>query len=98
MEETAKISSPFTSRRNKSLQLHNVQSVNSSQQPINAWSNLKEHNSDGDSTTSRSLPGSPSGSPTSDRKAKIPRAQSLELISSDDAENKDERRSTNGKS
>ncbi|XP_022783063.1 rho GTPase-activating protein 45-like isoform X2 [Stylophora pistillata] len=96
MEETAKISSPFTPRRNKSLQLHNVQSVNSSQQPINAWSNLKEHNSDGDSTTSRSLPGSPSGSPTSDRKAKIPRAQSLEFISSDDAENKDERRSTNG--
>ena len=90
--------SPFTSRRNKSVQLTNVQSVNSSQ-PMNAWRHLKEHNSDAESTTSRSLPGSPTNSPTSGRRqANIPRAQSLELMSSDDAENKDDGRSRNGES
>ncbi|KAL9950292.1 hypothetical protein ACROYT_G042771 [Oculina patagonica] len=64
---------------------------------MNAWSHLKEHNSDAESTTSRSLPGSPTNSPGSSRKqANIPRAQSLELISSDDGENKDDGRSRNG--
>ena len=88
--------SPFNARRHKSLQLHSAQNANSSQQPMNAWSHLKEHNSDAESTTSRSLPGSPSNSPSSGRKqADIPRAPSLELISSDDGENKDDR-SRNG--
>lgn len=86
--------SPFNSRRHKSLQLHNV---NSSQHPLNAWSHLKEHHSDVESTTSRSPPGSPSNSPTTSRKqANIPRAQSLELVSSDEGENKDDGRSRNG--
>lgn len=90
--------SPFNSRRHKSLQLHHTQHVNNSQQPMNAWSHLKEHHSDAESTTSRSLPGSPSHSPTSSRKqANIQRAQSLELVSSDDGENKDDGRSRNGK-
>ena len=54
---------------------------------MNAWSHLKENNSDAESTTSRSLPGSPSGSPSSSRKTgNIQRAQSLELISSDDGD------------
>lgn len=89
--------SPFNSRRHKSLQLHNSQNANNSQQPMNAWSNLKEHNSDGESTGSRSLPGSPTNSPSSSRKqTDIQRAQSLELISSDDGENKDYGRSRNG--
>lgn len=89
--------SPFNSRRHKSLQIHNTQNVNSSQQPMNAWSHLKEHHSDAESTGSRSLPGSPSNSPTAARKqANIPRAQSLELVSSDDGENKDDGRSRNG--
>lgn len=89
--------SPFNSRRHKSLQLHSSQNLNSSQQPINAWSRLKEHHSDAESTTSRSLPGSPSNSPTSSRKrANIQRTQSLELVSSDDGENKYDGRSRNG--
>ena len=42
-------------------------------------------------------PGSPSNSPTAARKqANISRAQSLELVSSDDGENKDDGRSRNG--
>ena len=85
-DENVKMS-PFTSRRHKSLNLHGSQNVNSSQVPMNAWSHLKENNSDAESTTSRSLPGSPSGSPTSSRKTRdMPRAQSLELISSDDGD------------
>lgn len=65
---------------------------------MNAWSHLKEHHSDAESTTSRSLPGSPSNSPTSSRKqTKITRAQSLELVSSDDGENKYDGKSRNGK-
>ena len=95
LEENTRMS-PFNSRRHKSLQLHSSH-VNSSQQPINAWSHLKEHHSDAESTTSRSPPGSPSNSPTSSRKqANIPRAQSLELLSSDDGESKDDGRSRNG--
>lgn len=90
--------SPFTSRRHKSLQLHGSQNVNSSQTPMNAWSHLKENNSDAESTTSRSLPGSPSGSPTSSRKqGDIPRARSLEIMSSDDGESRGDTR-RNGKS
>ena len=97
LEENARMS-PFNSRRHKSLQLHHSQNVNSSQQPMNAWSHLKEHHSDAESTTSRSLPGSPSNSPTSSRKqTKITRAQSLELVSSDDGENKYDGKSRNGK-
>lgn len=96
LEENARMS-PFNSRRHKSLQIHSTQNVNSSQQPMNAWSHLKDHHSDAESTTSRSLPGSPSNSPTSSRKqANIQRAQSLELVSSDDGENKDDGRSRNG--
>lgn len=96
LDENVKMS-PFNSRRHKSLQLHSSQSTNSSQQPINAWSHLKEHHSDAESTTSRSLPGSPSNSPTSSRKrANIQRTQSLELVSSDDGENKYDGRSRNG--
>lgn len=97
LEENTRMS-PFNSRRHKSLQLHHSQNVNSSQQPMNAWSHLKEHHSDAESTTSRSLPGSPSNSPTSSRKqTKITRAQSLELVSSDDGENKYDGKSRNGK-
>ena len=97
LEENSRMS-PFNSRRHKSLQLHHTQHVNNSQQPMNAWSHLKEHHSDAESTTSRSLPGSPSHSPTSSRKqSNIQRAQSLELVSSDDGENKDDGRSRNGK-
>ena len=96
LEENARMS-PFNSRRHKSLQLNSSQNANSSQQPINAWSHIKEHHSDAESTTSRSLPGSPSNSPTSSRKrANIQRAQSLELVSSDDGENKYDGRSRNG--
>lgn len=96
LDENVKMS-PFNSRRHKSLQLHSSQNTNSSQQPINAWSHLKEHHSDAESTTSRSLPGSPSNSPTSSRKrANIKRTQSLELVSSDDGENKYDGRSRNG--
>lgn len=85
IEETVKMS-PFP-RRHKSLTLHgNVNSV-----PMNAWSHLKENNSDAESTTSRSLPGSPSGSPTQLRKD-MPRAQSLEFMSSDDGDKGDGRK------
>ena len=96
LEENSRIS-PFNSRRHKSLHLPHTQNINISQQPMNAWSHLKEHHSDAESTTSRSLPGSPSNSPTSSRKqGNIQRAQSLELVSSDDGENKDDGRSRNG--
>lgn len=92
IEENAKVS-PFPSRRHKSLNLHGSQAVNSSQSPMNAWSHLKENNSDCESTTSRSLPGSPNGSPTGSRKqGNIPRAKSLELMSSDDGENRGDAR------
>ncbi|KAK2550182.1 Rho GTPase-activating protein 29 [Acropora cervicornis] len=84
IEETVKMS-PFMPRRHKSLTSHG--NVNSVQSPMNAWSHLKENNSDAESTTSRSLPGSPSGSPTQLRKH-MPRAQSLEFMSSDDGDNK----------
>ena len=85
--------SPFNTRRNRSVGSHNV---SSSQSPMNAWSHLKENNSDAESTTSRSPPGSPSGSPTASRKqGDIPRAQSLELISSDDGDKGESKR--NGK-
>ena len=90
--------SPFTARRNKSLNLQGSQNVNSSQSPMNAWSHLKENNSDAESTTSRSLPGSPSGSPTASRKeGNIQRARSLEMMSSDDGESKGDSR-RNGES
>ena len=56
----------------------------STHQPIKAW-NSKDNNSDNDSITSRSLPGSPTHSPPETRKnARLPRARSLELVSSDD--------------
>lgn len=99
VEENVGRMSPFNSRRHKSLQLSS-QNVNNSQPPMNAWSHLKEeHNSDNDSTTSRSLPGSPTNSPPSSRKqANMPRAHSLENVSSDDGENKDDARNRNGKS
>lgn len=85
--------SPFPSRRVKSLTLHGSQNANSPQSPVNAWSHLKETNSDVESTTSRSLPGSPSGSPTSSRRGgNISRAKSLELVSSDDGDGKGDAR------
>ena len=92
LEDSVKMS-PFNTRRNRSVGSHNV---SSSQSPMNAWSHLKENNSDAESTTSRSPPGSPSGSPTASRKqGDIPRAQSLELISSDDGDKGESKR--NGK-
>ena len=92
LEDGVKMS-PFNTRRNRSV---GSQNVSSSQSPMNAWSHLKENNSDAESTTSRSLPGSPSGSPTASRKQEnIPRAQSLELISSDDGDKGESKR--NGK-
>ena len=85
--------SPFNTRRNRSVGSHNV---SSSQSPMNAWSHLKENNSDAESTASRSPPGSPSGSPTASRKqGDIQRAQSLELISSDEGDKGESKR--NGK-
>ena len=92
LEDSVKMS-PYNTRRNRSVGSHNV---SSSQSPMNAWSHLKENNSDAESTTSRSPPGSPSGSPTASRKqGDIPRAQSLELISSDDGDKGESKR--NGK-
>lgn len=91
IEETVKMS-PFMPQRHKSLTSHG--NINSVQSPMNAWSHLKENNSDAESTTSRSLPGSPSGSPTQLRKH-MPRAQSLEFMSSDDGDKGDGRK--NGK-
>ena len=92
LEDSVKMS-PFNTRRNRSVGSHNV---SSSQSPMNAWSHLKENNSDAESTTSRSPPGSLSGSPTASRKqGDIPRAQSLELISSDDGDKGESKR--NGK-
>ena len=85
--------SPFIPRRHKSLTLHGSSNVNNVQSAMNSWSHLKENNSDAESTTSRSLPGSPSGSPTMTRKGRnIPRAQSLEFMSSDDGDNRGESR------
>ena len=92
IEETVRMS-PFMPRRHKSLTSHG--NINSVQSPMNAWSHLKENNSDAESTTSRSLPGSPSGSPTQVRKH-MPRAQSLEFMSSDDGDIKGDGRK-NGK-
>lgn len=90
IEETVRMS-PYIPRRHKSLTSHGSHNVNSVQSPVNAWSLLKENNSDAESTTSRSLPGSPSGSPTTSRKD-IQRAASVEFMSSDDCDNKGDAR------
>ena len=77
-ESELKATSPFTTRRNKSLQVNQVN---------RAWKDNHTHSDEG-STGSRSLPASPSGSPVAGRK-KLKRTNSLPMASSDEDSDKD---------